>query len=354
MSRTEGSIPSLDGWRALAISIVLLSHAGFGNLIPGGLGVTIFFFLSGYLITLLLIREMTASGTISLKSFFMRRFLRLMPPLLVTLFLCYLLTWLGITSGGISWQGLAAQVFYYANYYGIFLDPGNSTPTGTGIYWSLAVEEHFYFVFPLIFMAFYTRDRPARLILLLIATCVCVLLWRCYLVFFFHVSAERTYYATDTRIDSIVYGCLLAVAAGLPARRLQTLTRTMGVAVFTAAAMLLFTIVLRNPGFRETFRYSMQGAALAPLFYYSVLAPGSTPFRLLNTSTARLIGKYSYSIYLIHFFLLQNILGRYASKWTGIMVCIVLSIGYAFLIDRYIDLPMSALRRRFRHQHSAA
>jgi peptidoglycan/LPS O-acetylase OafA/YrhL len=144
----SGAIPSLDGLRAISILIVLVSHAGYGSAVPGGLGVTIFFFLSGYLITTLLLDETERSGRINIGKFYLRRVFRLFPPLLVTLFIAYSLVALGLLDGGISWSGVLAQLFYFANYYGLFFDPGNTTAAGTGILWSLAVEEHFYMIYP--------------------------------------------------------------------------------------------------------------------------------------------------------------------------------------------------------------
>src|ERR1700760_1167480 len=82
-------IPSLDGLRAVSISIVLVSHAGYGDVVPGGLGVTIFFFLSGYLITTLLMDEREGSGRIYIGKFYLRRVFRLFPPLLLTLIIAY-------------------------------------------------------------------------------------------------------------------------------------------------------------------------------------------------------------------------------------------------------------------------
>src|SRR5262252_10540591 len=98
----NGVIPSLNGLRAISISIVLVAHAGYGNVIPGGLGVTIFFFLSGYLITTLLVDEHERSGRIDIGKFYLRRAFRLFPPLLLTLVIAYSLVLLGLLDGGIS------------------------------------------------------------------------------------------------------------------------------------------------------------------------------------------------------------------------------------------------------------
>src|SRR5690242_11117871 len=94
-SRAPFYIPSLDGIRALAVMIVFVAHAGLGSWVPGGFGVTVFFFLSGYLITTLLRMEYDRSGTISLKDFYLRRVLRIFPNMYTVLFVASALTMLG-------------------------------------------------------------------------------------------------------------------------------------------------------------------------------------------------------------------------------------------------------------------
>src|SRR6476660_4969180 len=91
-----------------------------------GLRVTIFFFLSGYLITTLLMDESERSGRIDIGKFYLRRAFRLFPPLVVTLVIAYSLVMLGLLDGGVSWAGVLAQLLYFANYYGLFFDPGNT------------------------------------------------------------------------------------------------------------------------------------------------------------------------------------------------------------------------------------
>ena len=106
-------IPSLDGLRAVSILIVLLSHAGVSQRIPGGFGVTIFFFLSGFLITTLLLREYDRNGTVSLRNFYIRRLLRLTPPLLLTLLAAAVLYMLGFVRGALDPATLLSQIFFF-------------------------------------------------------------------------------------------------------------------------------------------------------------------------------------------------------------------------------------------------
>lgn len=342
-------IASLDGWRAVAIAIVFLSHAGLGRIVPGGLGVTIFFFLSGYLITTLLVREYRASERINVRHFYLRRLLRLTPPLLLVLLLTYGLTHAGIFSGHATWPGFLAQLFYFANYYSLFFDAGQTLPQGTGVFWSLAVEEHFYFVFPALFIFLMRRADQRRIALYLAGLCVLVLVWRSVLVMHLGVSMERTYYATDTRIDSILFGCILALLqlpAALHARLHSAAMRRAGVAL--GIALLLLSLVVRNDVFRETWRYTLQGVALMPLFFYSVSCPQSLPFRWLNLRWVQRVGVYSYSIYLSHEVLLSNSDWVSANPVLNIAVALACSLAFAMLVDRCIDAPLRRVRARFR------
>ena len=120
---TESSkfyIPSLDGIRAVAAMLVFVSHAGWSHIIPGGFGVTIFFFLSGYLITTLLRREFEKTGSINFKNFYLRRVYRIFPPLYIILFLISILALTGIVEHQMRPWAVVSQVFYWTNYYMIF------------------------------------------------------------------------------------------------------------------------------------------------------------------------------------------------------------------------------------------
>jgi peptidoglycan/LPS O-acetylase OafA/YrhL len=117
----SGRLPSLDGVRAISFSIVFVAHAGLDYIIPGRFGVDIFFLLSGYPITPLLIREHAKTGWISLKRFYMRRAIRIFPPLYAILGSTLLLLWLTHQMAGITLAGVCSQVFYYQNY---FFHPG--------------------------------------------------------------------------------------------------------------------------------------------------------------------------------------------------------------------------------------
>ncbi len=347
-------IPSLDGIRAISVLIVVLGHSGLDAFFPGGLGVTIFFFLSGYLITTLMLSEHERTGEINILNFYTRRVLRLMPPLLISLMIAYALTYSKILSGGITGTGLVAQLLYFANYYGLFFDRGNTIPDGTGILWSLAVEEHFYIVYPLLLTVLLGRSLRLQTIgALLGVVCLTVLAWRIYLVHSPNFISDRTYYASDTRIDSIIYGCILAIVAN-PKRQLNrpTAMSSFHWAVLAAAlGTLLFTLLYRDAVFRETIRYSIQGLALMPLFYFAVRFSDNRPFLNLNLPWVVTLGTYSYAIYLIHYVIIRAIakdVPGIAEKSVILFPTVLLiSIAYAAIIDRFVDPYFRRLRRNY-------
>src|ERR1700730_93762 len=112
---SSGPIPSLDGIRAVAVALVFCAHGGFENFVPGGVGVTIFFVLSGYLITTLMRIEHGQRGRIGFRNFYLRRLLRLMPPLFIVVALAGTLSALSIIDGGFTTGGLFAALFYGGN-----------------------------------------------------------------------------------------------------------------------------------------------------------------------------------------------------------------------------------------------
>jgi len=321
--------------------------------LPGGFGVTVFFFLSGYLITTLLRQEYERTKRVSILFFFMRRFLRLSPPLFITLFIVYLLTYLSILPGSISLNGALAQFLYFTNYYTVFFSSLGDIPVGTGVLWSLAVEEHFYILYPVLVVLGLKKLSWQQLGLLLAVIASVVILWRLVLVLGHSVSDVRTYYATDTRIDSILYGCLLAIFYN-PLNSVESCRELRGrdyVALTISVLVLVITFLYRNPDFRETLRYSMQGFALMPLFYLAISRYKHFMFSWLNNSLIERIGIYSYSIYLIHYVVLKNALffsGHEAYNVILVLISLGISFGYAFFIDTFIDKPLMNLRKKFR------
>jgi peptidoglycan/LPS O-acetylase OafA/YrhL len=342
-------LPSLDGIRAGAFFLVFLAHAGLDAFLPGGFGVTVFFFMSGYLITTLLRVELDATGTISLGQFYLRRTLRILPPFYLVLALAVAAAHWGILPGGLRHGAVAAQALQFANYR-IAVDGYQGMPAGTGVYWSLAVEEHFYLLFPLFFLMLQknklsSRSQASTLWLL----CGAILAWRCVLVWWLHASPDRTGVATDTRVDSILFGCALAVhnnpALDGPSRISE---RTYKLVLLPASAALLgFTFVNRDPAFRETFRYSLQGLGLYVPMIVALRFPSWAPVRVLNYRPVAYVGVLSYSLYLAHHVVL-NVVGLQitASPLPKACAALAISMLIAWAIHQLVEKPCAALRKK--------
>lgn len=342
-------IPSLDGIRALAFSIVFLAHAGLGGVIPGGFGVTIFFFLSGFLITTLLRKEFGQTGTIHLGQFYVRRILRIFPPFYITLTILVIATLVGLLPGEVVMAPIAAQAAFLANYYVLFAISGTRSLAGSEVFWSLAVEEHFYLIFPFLAIPLLRRMTGRAQAAILSVACLGFLAWRCLLVFSFQVSEYRTYASSDTRMDSILFGCILALWCNPvvdPPLRLSSRSK---LAIYGASlGLIFFCLVYREALFRETFRYSLQGVALLPLFYFAVAEPDRPWFRWLNWRWIRFFGILSYSLYLIHFSALQMVLYLLPDLSLPLQatVALVLSFFYSSCLYHAVERPLARLRKR--------
>lgn len=351
----HATIPSLDGMRAVSIAVVFFAHAHIGLPLPGGFGVTVFFFLSGFLITTLFFREADKSGHIDLKAFYIRRLLRLSPPLLVTLIVTYGLVAAGVFIGKLEPGAIASQLFYFYNYYQVMVPNWDEGARGLNVLWSLAVEEHFYIIFPTLFLLFLKRRLNMSHMWLILAG---LLVWRVIRMGLLGTDPNTIYMSTDTRFDSILFGAVLAMMNArsvseriFPAAGVGRLAWLSG-----ALAVLLACFIVDNPFFRETFRYSLQGLALMPLFYYAVAQPDFLPFRPLNWAWMRWIGFYSYSIYLIHTVLLANMeVWRHAAGLdvlppivmalvTGAL-CTAYAVGVYYLAERPVKRWRARLTR---------
>ena len=355
-------IASLDGMRAVAIMIVFLSHAGLSHVVPGLFGVTVFFFLSGYLITTLLRMECERHGSANLRQFFLRRTLRILPPFYLILATIAVLTSCSVLVGGFHGQALTAQALFAANYWEI---AGGVQPPGTEVLWSLAVEEHFYLIFPFFYLAM-RRALPDRWhqFILLMLLCAAVLAWRMLLVHHFSAidlqsgSAHhpRTCHATDTRLDGLLFGCALAVW-GNPALDATHIRRShwLWLMLPSCVALLLATFVIRSVPFRETWRYTLQGLALMPIFITVIRHADALPLRFLNWRWVSQLGVLSYAFYLTHTLMLEMVehwlpapadLSHVNLMLLRGTAALALTLAVSWLVHQCIEKPFLRLRRR--------
>jgi peptidoglycan/LPS O-acetylase OafA/YrhL len=341
-------IPSLDGIRAVSFFLVFFSHAGFGDIVPGGFGVSIFFLLSGFLITTLLRMEFARHRRISLGNFYLRRVVRILPPLYMTLALAIVLTLISKGRSAIPLPGTLAQILQVANYYQIWASDPRIMP-GSGVLWSLAVEEHFYLVFPLLYIWMCSRFQVRLQTVLLLALCAAALLWRCILHFHFHADVVRTNYSTDTRFDSILLGCVFAILANpiLHDPLHEWLLRRMKWLLPLCVVVLLGTFVYRSESFRETLRYTLQGLALIPLFIAAIHYQKSWPVLLLNLPAVRFLGVLSYSLYLCHAIFIEGVRSMWPySPVLSSVISLACALGFATVVHYFIERPCTRLRKR--------
>jgi peptidoglycan/LPS O-acetylase OafA/YrhL len=344
-------IPSLDGLRAFSFLSVFLAHAGV-SVMPGGFGVTVFFFLSGYLITTLIRREMEETGRVSLRHFYLRRVLRILPPFYILLATATALAAFGVIGGDLRLGGVMSQALHYSNYWIILAHSWSGIAAGTGVLWSLAVEEHFYLGFPALFVVLYRAGiREKKMALAFFAICAAVLVWRTILVFVLHAPLERTFIATDTRLDSMLFGCALAVwrnpALDDTDKPLSPLFAR--VLLPLGVVVLLGTFLIRSDDFRDSVRYSLQGLGLYPIFVTAIKYPRWIIYRFLNVGWVRHIGLLSYSLYLGHHVILYGV-ERYLGHAGELVVAVValpLAVLFAEAMYHFVEKPCARLRRRF-------
>jgi peptidoglycan/LPS O-acetylase OafA/YrhL len=343
-------IPSLDGLRAVSFSIVFFAHAGLEKWVPGGFGVTVFFFLSGYLITTLMRMEFEKTGTVSLRKFYLRRVLRILPPFYLVLSVATLLTALGFLDGTLMRPAVLAQFLHYANYW-IVGHGYTGQALGTGVYWSLAVEEHFYFLFPMVYLLMRRRRAShSQQAMVLWLFCAAILAWRCWLVFKLDSPTDRTYLASDTRFDSILFGCSLAVFNNpiLDGHPPGSPNLWKYVLFPIGVALLLFSFVYRADTFRESFRYTVQGLGLYPIFVTAICHPELLPMRFLNLKPVAFMGVLSYSLYLVHHVILFGVrfhLPALHPVAQGVLA-FALAFGSAWGIYVALEKPLAKLRKR--------
>ena len=340
----SGYIPALDGLRAVSIGLVVASHAGLERVVPGAFGVTLFFFISGFLITRQLLSGLEASGRIGFGGFYARRALRLMPAGVAYVTVAGLLY--EAAGGRIGAAGWAAALLYGANVYDLWTGY-RSTLAGVrhpfNVLWSLAIEEHFYLAWPAVLAAAW-RWRVALWVVL--GLCGAALGWRLWLFRELGPGVgpfpyKRLYVGTDTRFDSILWGAVLALVQRPDAAGALFLSRKSGRGEVLGVLLLVASFLLPFDVVRHAVRTTMQGAALV------VLVPGWLRWRVLAWRPALVVGRLSYSLYLWHW-------GAFAfadwawpgAAWRQAVLGVPLAFALAVLSYRVIELPMLRWRRR--------
>jgi peptidoglycan/LPS O-acetylase OafA/YrhL len=338
-----GHVPELDGIRAVAVGLVFIGHVGLGHIVPGGIGVTIFFFLSGYLITSLMIDEVRATGGFSIKNFYVRRSLRILPPMWIAMAIAIGLAAVGLLKTHVSPTAVLSQLVFLTNYTDLWHDSLGAP----GIpLWSLAVEEHFYLLFPWTFAGFFLQMNPRRAALWCLGACMVFLAMRV-ATYVTTDMPNMIYYRSHLRMDSILFGCCLAFWRN-PVLDPETAYRPGYVAAALAVVAMLATLLIRNDMFRETLRYSAQGAALYVLYAF-VLGRQTFVNRILKAEPMQIIGRYSYVIYLLHvpfYQMIEQNLPSQNALIIGVLTA-ALTLAVAAILNQLVERPLARLRKSF-------
>ena len=338
------NIPALDGMRAVAVFLVIFYHFGFDR-VPGGLGVLIFFVLSGFLITWLLLKENNSTGAVSIRGFYIRRALRIFPA-----FYCF---WLGtaalliVTHRAVDWPHALSALCYTSNYYQGIVRPPDSFVSHT---WSLAIEEQFYLLWPGIFYLF--RSRLKILTGLVAGIIVCVWTWRLVLQFAFHVNQSYIYRAFETRIDHLMVGCLLAllIRQGAATSLLAKCCRHIWTPLVPAGLLFVSACVFgQSPDYRDSIGFILEPLLVAMLLVQLIYFESTSLWKWTNTSVMRWLGRISYSLYLYQQITLhpaQRLLARFpvaVQLLAGTAFTIVMAAASFYLVERYF----LQLKRKF-------
>lgn len=354
MGKKRRYITGLDGIRAIAVIMVLAYHLKLALFKSGFLGVTVFFVLSGYLITGILIFEVEEEGTIDLKNFWLRRIRRLVPAVMsmavVIIFVSAVVNRVIFTKGC---KDFLASVLGFNNWWQIFNKvsyfEAAGVPSPFTHCWSLAIETQFYLIYPLILLGIYKlaksrgEGRAKRGLLFAGVTLLLALISVILMIVLFdpQQDASRVYYGTDTRAFSLLFGALLAILWEYPMvpRRLSaSVNMVLGSVSF--AVLLVMTIAINGS---SNFWYrggQFFGTILTVLMVYAVSGRKTWLSRFLSHPVLKWIGDRSYSIYLWHYPIILLISKGIKASWWITLIEIVLSVVLAELSYRFIETPI--------------
>jgi peptidoglycan/LPS O-acetylase OafA/YrhL len=346
-----GYQPSIDGLRAVSVLAVILYHAEL-SWIPGGfLGVEVFFVVSGFLITALLVEERHHTGSVSLRGFWTRRARRLLPALyaLVLVVPAVMLVFYRDAAGRLGGDVVAA-LFYVSNWWQILLQESYFAQAGRPPVlrhlWSLAVEEQFYILFPALFVWLLSRHGRDRTRNVLIGVAVASAIWMAVL-YEPYTDPSRVYFGTDTRLSGLLLGAALAVV-WTPWRTKATASRAAGPVLNVVGACALVVLMWFFWRVNEFDPFVYRGGFLlldlcCVVLIAVLVHPSARLDRLLALPPLVWIGVRSYSIYLWHwpiFMVTRPELDLPFGDLPVMAVRVGLTLVAAELSYRYVEQPI--------------
>ena len=298
--KSFGYEPSLDGVRAVAVLLVMVGHLGL--VYAGGLGVDIFFVLSGYLITAILVSEFSATGQVSLKKFYARRALRILPGVILLLIVLNIFVTISQPSdqaATLRWDSLGA-LFYIANWLRAF---GRDLGI-LGHLWSLSIEEQFYLLWPITLGFFLSRKLSTNQIILVVALAVILVNLDRFYLYHGIQSFNRIYNGLDTRADALLIGCALGLS-GYPLFSRRIVVGLLGLIGAAFVGCVLFRGYPVPADFQVPFGLTIGGTlfALGVVFALAaILSNRESIFaKVLRLPPLVWAGRLSYGLYLWHY-----------------------------------------------------
>lgn len=345
-------IPALDGLRAVAVLLVMAFHARVPAFHAGYVGVDVFFVLSGFLISTILLGQLASSGTVRLLEFYIRRLFRLAPALLAMLLAYVTLAPLAWPDGAHNRDALLAAL-YISDYSKAFWD----APNYISHTWSLSVEEHYYLLWPLALMALHRRYTGARLLIVLAAIFVVTTAWRAAWVVH-DASWAEIYYRFDTRLSGMMLGSLLAACMLHQPCRAKLYRWRAYLYLLPIAALFLANKAWRD-GWMLQYGLTLIEAGAAAVIL-AVMFRERWITDLLSSPLLIWIGKLSYAMYLWHYPIMRWL--REDSSWLmTLAVGSIISMALAWLSAKTVerwgyavrDHLIACLRRRSKGQEPA-
>jgi len=338
-------LPALDGIRAVAVFIVIFNHAGLPC--PGGLGVLVFFVLSGFLITWLLLKEFDRYSHVSLKHFYMRRSLRIFPAFYAYAAFAISIELL-LKKTHIVWTQVLCSLFYVNNYYQALYGDPNAMLAHT---WSLAVEEQFYLLWPATFL--FLQRKGFDLAKSLAGAIAFVWTYRLVLVFVVHAQHRYIYQAFDTRADSLMSGCLLAILLhqGRCVRLFDWICRrqTRAIAVLSAIVISVVIQFRFGPIYGDSLGLAINSVLVAAFIAQMIAWRDAAVGHWLNWRWISYLGVLSYSLYLYQQIAVHPA-QRIAAKLPGIVrlpTMVVVILFFALASYYVVERPALHLKARF-------
>lgn len=351
MSETTTRVPALDGLRAIAVAAVLAFHGGVPGMSGGFLGVEVFFVLSGYLITSILVTEVQRTGRIGLVGFWGRRARRLLPALVVMITVVALLAprflppvevWMLRDDG-------LATLFYTANWRMIWQGEDyfsqTAAPSPLEHTWSLGIEEQFYLLWPVVLVAVLTARGSLRALL---AVCLGGFALSTVALAALHhaVDPSRSYYGTDTRAAALLLGAALATWLSMRGADELTPRRRRCLSTLTAVALggLAYALTQASGGSPLLYRGGLAAvaAAVVVVLAHVALVPRGAPARVLSLAPLVGLGLISYGVYLWHWpVFLAATAGRTGHDgWTLFAIRVTATVAVATASYALVERPI--------------